>query len=81
MTRLLHGDESAVYRAVITMAYPEGAGYRAGQVFTEHAGPYGTVGAAKMALTRAKTERAYGRARTVTGYVERAALVWERVPE
>lgn len=81
MSRILHGDESAVYRAVITMAYPEDGGYWAGHVSTEHVGPYATIGAAKTALTRAKRESTYGRARTVTGHVEKASLAWERVPE
>ncbi|MEU4568677.1 hypothetical protein [Micromonospora sp. NPDC023956] len=81
MSRLMHGDAPAAFRAVITTR--DVADHFEGGVHehTHYAGPYGTVGAARAAITRAQKDAArYWRgSRTVTGYPERSPIEWERV--
>ncbi|MGC5319300.1 hypothetical protein ACPXB5_11235 [Micromonospora arida] len=81
MSRLMRGDAPTAFRAVITTR-DEGEEYTNG-VFehTSYAGPYGTIGAARAAITRAERDagRYWRGTRTVTGYVERSAQAWERV--
>jgi len=91
MGRLMHGDEAVAYRAVITTTHPadpesEYESDRTEHVYTSYAGPYGTKGAARAAITRTKREatwRGSWRRTTpvVTGHVERSSITWERIDE
>ena len=78
----MHGDEAIAYRAVITTTTPadpesEYESERTERSYTSYAGKYGTPGAARAAITRARREarwRASWRKEpdVVTGHVERS---------
>lgn len=86
MGRVMWGDEPAAYRAVIVEEWlpPEGddEADQTPQRYTHYAGPYGTPGAAKAAITRRRSEHHWywnGRKTVVEAHVERAVHNWERV--
>ena len=86
MSRLLHGDEAVAYRAVIVRAHSEYIGRdglrRDYEEYVTYAGPFGTVGAAKAAITKARRDAARWPREwttTVTGKVQCTPLGWEDV--
>ncbi len=86
MSRLLHGDEAVAYRAVIVRAHSEYIGRdgerREADEYVTYAGPFGTVGAAKAAITKARRDAARWPREwttTVTGTVQQSSMVWEDV--
>ncbi|TDC29971.1 hypothetical protein [Micromonospora sp. KC213] len=89
MARLMFGTDPEVFRAVIMThhaAEPESrwAAERVERTETYYAGPFAGKAQATAAITKAKKDAAYanrhwGRGKTVTGYVERAPLNWERI--
>lgn len=89
MARLMFGANPEVFRAVITTVHAarpdsQWESDRIERTSTHYAGPYAAKAPATAAISRAKSNAAYANrhwdhATTVTGFVERAPLVWERV--
>lgn len=80
MPRVMRGDESAAFRAVITTTYPSG------NTSTSYRGPFGTKGAARAAITRAERAAEHARRywredRTVTGHVETSSTIWTKLED
>ena len=82
MGRLMDADDTEVFRAVITVVRV-GDRWKDGRFErTEIAGPFRLKSGALNAISRAERNHSsgWGETVTVTGYVERSAISWERVP-